>query len=250
MAFDIQLNMLSGKQWMNYDDAMAVMKAAGIPFCVPLKRGTLAECYAFNTEINSTIPKLLGLPELKKNQMEGIVIKSVNNYLMPKARGEYQPRAIFKKKNAKFGEVNPPCKTQYELKREQERNAEREIFDNLERYVRNENRVHSVESKLGPLTTENSKEIADALAVDGLKDYVKDFEEFWNKLTDDVKERVTKSSKYVFEFLQHVIPWLSCILTLQFDIVQVDGCWLRDPGPEGLSQEVSARICCTMILLL
>jgi galactokinase len=107
-AFDVELRYAASKDWMNYDEAMTMMQQVGIPYCVPLRRGTLMECFGFDIQINSTIPKSLGLPALQKNQMEGIVIKSINNYTIPGKRPEYRLRAIFKKKNSKFEEVNPP----------------------------------------------------------------------------------------------------------------------------------------------
>jgi hypothetical protein len=55
--------------------------------------------------------------------------------------------------------------------------------------------VETVESKFGPLTKDNYKEIGEELGADGLKDYIKDFEEHWAKLPEKVQERVTKSSK-------------------------------------------------------
>jgi hypothetical protein len=72
-----------------------------------LQEGTLSECIKFDIKINSTIPKLLGLPEIAKNIIEGVVVKSIDNITMPGSRDA--SRAIWKVKNAKFAEVNPPA---------------------------------------------------------------------------------------------------------------------------------------------
>lgn len=55
--------------------------------------------------MDSTIPKLLGLPALPKNQAEGVVVKSATPIAVQK--GNTQVRAIWKLKNDKFAEVNP-----------------------------------------------------------------------------------------------------------------------------------------------
>lgn len=65
-----------------------------IPTVPVYTRGTFDEVFAVNTEIDSTIPELLGLPKLEKNIIEGMVVRPNRN--LTTAMHE---RIIIKKKN-------------------------------------------------------------------------------------------------------------------------------------------------------
>lgn len=93
---------LKVSRWLNFDTCQRLFAEYGFFYAKPLIIGTLAECFAFSIERNSIIPEQLGLPPLGGNQIEGIVIKGTNNEQIPDA----QERAIFKKKNRNFTEVN------------------------------------------------------------------------------------------------------------------------------------------------
>ena len=95
---------LKVSRWLNFDTCQRLFAEYGFFYAKPLIIGTLAECFAFSIERNSIIPEQLGLPPLGGNQIEGIVIKGTNNEQIPDA----QERAIFKKKNRNFTEVNDP----------------------------------------------------------------------------------------------------------------------------------------------
>ena len=89
-AFDIQLhpkevnaqNFLLRKKgephWMNYHESLKLFVKHGFFHAKPLRTGSIAHCFEFDIKIDSTVPKLLSLPPLSKNQMEGIIIKSVD----------------------------------------------------------------------------------------------------------------------------------------------------------------------------
>ena len=72
-------------------------------------RGTFEEVFNVNTEIDSTIPELLGLPKLPDNIIEGMVIRPNKNLKTP-----LNERVIIKKKNKEFmekaSEPNPAKK--------------------------------------------------------------------------------------------------------------------------------------------
>lgn len=195
-AFDVQLvcgaaeGSCRPSSWLNYRAAMALFAECGLFYARPLVEGTLAECFAFDIRINSTIPQLLGLPPLEQNQMEGIVIKAVETVHFPVTK--ILPRAIFKKKNAKFAEVNPKCETTWEAKRRVKKEALDTIYEEIERYI-NVNRLHNLESKVGPVTRANASEAATALADDALQDLTKDYEEAWYLIEEHLREVVWKN---------------------------------------------------------
>jgi len=113
-AFDIEIISTAGlRRWLNYDQCIKVFNQCELFHGKVLARGDLASVYGYKIQQNSTIPELLGMPPLAHNQMEGIVIKHVDNVTLP-GRTD---RVIFKKKNANFEEVNPPApQTDYEKK--------------------------------------------------------------------------------------------------------------------------------------
>ena len=66
-------------------------------------------------------------------------------------------RAIYKIKNKKFEEINPIAPdTIHEQKRNNKLKSIEFAYTELERYI-NVNRLNNLESKMGPLTQENSK---------------------------------------------------------------------------------------------
>lgn len=66
--------------------------------------------FAIKSEIDSTIPELLGLPKLDKNIIEGFVIRPNKNL----STAQFNQRVIIKKKNQEFlekaSEPNPAKK--------------------------------------------------------------------------------------------------------------------------------------------
>lgn len=203
-AFDIQLVRPGGgqvvvKSWLDFDRALELFAACGLFHARPLVEGTLAECFAFDIRVNSTVPALLGLPPLPRgqNQMEGVVIKSVHNVALPMGKQRPAgagagPRAIFKKKNAKFEEVNPKCESRWEEQRRVKKAAVDTVYEEVERYI-TVNRLHNLESKMGPVTRDNAGEAAAALAADAMKDLIGDYEETWAVIEEGVREVVHKN---------------------------------------------------------
>jgi Rnl2 family RNA ligase len=198
------------KSWLNYRRAMDIFARCGLFYAKPLVEGTLEECFDFEIRANSTIPTLLGLPDLEQNQMECIVIKAVETVHLGMGQRYHKtdaPRAIFKKKNAKFEEVNPKCpETKWDQQRRIKKEAVDTIYEEFERYI-NVNRLNNLESKMGPVTRDNAHEAAGALADDALKDLISDYEETWAVVEEAVQEVVRKNVR------SKTAQWLSDHLT-------------------------------------
>lgn len=172
--------------------------------------GTLTQCLAFDTRINSTIPARLGLPPLAtRNQMEGVVIKPAGRvvHLLELGPNRTLVRAIYKKKNPQFDEVNPRCEEQEgtaggRKKRRQRRRGD-EVEREMERYV-NVNRLRSLESKVGPVTLDGAERAAREMADDALKDFVADNPGVWAGLDQKGQEIKRKHlHARVVEWLNH-----------------------------------------------
>lgn len=104
LPFDIAVvfsekDSIETRHFLDFADATALCKSAGLPFSTPLYSGTLAECLDYPIEFETTIPKIHGLPSLgSENVAEGVVIRPAHE---PKTR---KCRGLFKRKIAAFSE--------------------------------------------------------------------------------------------------------------------------------------------------
>jgi len=208
-AFDILIKAASKAQpskikklWLNYRTAMKLFKKYNIFCAQPLKEGPFDECIKYDIKFNSTIPALLGLPELPQNQCEGIVVKSIEPTFT--AQGK---RHIFKAKNAQFQEVNPKVPlTLYEKQREAARANLEKIYDEVERYI-NDNRMDTLRSKIGEVTTERINEASEAYFADVMKDFIKDQEELWMSVSEEERERASRNTRSKVN--SFVVSWVA-----------------------------------------
>eukprot|EP00475_Leptophrys_vorax_P045715 TRINITY_DN958_c0_g1_i1.p1 TRINITY_DN958_c0_g1~~TRINITY_DN958_c0_g1_i1.p1 ORF type:complete len:390 (-),score=114.68 TRINITY_DN958_c0_g1_i1:32-1201(-) len=166
-AFDLRV----GTQFLSYAKASEVFEAVGIPYAKPIVKGTLEEVLQFNVEdFESTIPASLGLPSIKDNIAEGLVIRQFDTI----------SHKMVKKKADKFSERTGGNVSQPKPKKEHKENEDRnpEVFElrqELKRYF-NSNRLDSVVSKEDSIKGPGDlKQLVGKLATDALKDFQQDF---------------------------------------------------------------------------
>lgn len=136
-VFDIAVN----GQLISYNDVERACKDLWVPYCVVLKRGTMRECLEYPNDFETTIPDILGLPKIKDNIAEGVVLKPVEPKFMPSGS-----RVILKNKNDKFKENNSrKKKVQVDVS-----DTAKQAMENISPYI-NTNRLDAVASKLGEL---------------------------------------------------------------------------------------------------
>lgn len=176
-AFDVRINFPvrahdttnTTQTFLSYDECVALWTTCGFPlFAKALKRGTFQQMYDFDVEgMRSWIPHHFGLPELKDNFAEGIVIKPVRPI------GQQYLELYLKKKQAKFVEVH---------RGEAPKNFHRKLaissgddikayVDDVCRYV-TETRLVNLISKHG--TGMQQKEKVGRLVADVIQDWKKD----------------------------------------------------------------------------
>eukprot|EP00744_Colponema_vietnamica_P011910 GILI01016738.1.p1 GENE.GILI01016738.1~~GILI01016738.1.p1 ORF type:complete len:373 (-),score=77.37 GILI01016738.1:119-1180(-) len=164
-GFDISINHTG---FVKFDEMCDVFELAGFPlYSKPLVRGTYEDCVAFDVEdFITTIPTLLGLPPIQDNFAEGIVIRSVHHH-----------SNVIKKKRSKFAEVAYKTKSKpvsipkvstVELSAE-----DSAVVEDLLLYV-TENRLRSVLSKIGSVTSSQISQVLGLLVQDALVDFQKD----------------------------------------------------------------------------
>jgi Rnl2 family RNA ligase len=194
-AFDIYVKFMGEANgfWLNYRKAMQLFAKHNFFYARPLFEGPLQECLKFDITINSSVPALLGLPPLEKNQIEGVVIKSVEP-----SYGRVGKREIYKHKNAKFAEVNPKVPlTLYEKKRAEEASNLQKIYEEVERYI-TDNRMDNLRSKIGEIEASNRAKVAEAcelLCADVLADFCEDERELWEAVDEQQREIAKKNTR-------------------------------------------------------
>ncbi len=160
IVFDIIIVQENGEHsFLNYYEMERCVKQTQLMYSKALAIDTFSNIIQFNTKINSTIPKELGLETLKEgtNIIEGIVIKPIENYIINE--NDKYTRCLIKIKNKEFLEIS----TKTELN---------EIsYKSILIGLINENRLNSVISKIGELTNENREEIIDEFVQDVWADY-------------------------------------------------------------------------------
>jgi Rnl2 family RNA ligase len=187
-AFDIRTD----HGYVNYDKCIEIFQKLDLFHAKILKRGTLEDVIKFEVEgFQTTIPGLLGLPDIEDNIAEGVVIKPVNAHYIS---GD---RVIIKKKTKAFSEVN--VESIMKLKKEQKKNVEiKKISDEvielsniLVCYV-TINRVKNLISKIGEVKVDEVNSLIGLLAKDAFTDFKIDYESRYEKLKEEEKKSLSK----------------------------------------------------------
>lgn len=172
-AFDLAAESGGVKAYIDYERAVRYFESFGLFYAKPLFTGRFNEAINFNTRINSSIPALLGLPELGSNLIEGVVIKPMSHSGLKGLK----ERPILKLKNSEFDEekkFHEAEKWSYipELRSQSEDLAF--LVEAMKHYI-TRNRLDSVLSKTGRLDFENEARVAEIKA-EFLRDILVDFE--------------------------------------------------------------------------
>jgi Rnl2 family RNA ligase len=187
-AFDIRTD----HGYINYDKCIEIFQKLDLFHAKILKRGTLEDVIKFEVEgFQTTIPGLLGLPDIEDNIAEGVVIKPVNAHYIS---GD---RVIVKKKTKAFSEVN--VESIMKLKKEQKKNVEiKKISDEvielsniLVCYV-TINRVKNLISKIGEVKVDEVNSLIGLLAKDAFNDFKIDYELRYENLKEEEKKSLSK----------------------------------------------------------
>jgi Rnl2 family RNA ligase len=166
-AFDLKIN----GHFLNYDLFREFMEATGFLYAKELHRGNFESCLSYPNEFQTTIPSMFGLPEIKDNVCEGIVIKPVYTSYFPNGS-----RVILKNKNEKFKEVSKKRKHNKKPKKKEDNtlNEEQEkIFENIQEYI-TENRLKNVISHIGEINNKMFGKLTGLFTKDVMDDFCKD----------------------------------------------------------------------------
>ena len=167
------------------DECNRLLDLFGIPRAETLFRGSLEDCLKYPNKYITTIPKLLGLPEIADNVCEGNVIRpSQATYLWS---GE---RLILKNKNEKFKEKQDEPKRLKDTPKGLTDDA-KAVLEQALTYL-NDNRLRNVLSKLGAIEPGDFGKIMGNLTHDLMEDFSKDHGDILEALDQDSRKQLGK----------------------------------------------------------
>ncbi|AUP81203.1 RNA ligase family protein [Flavivirga eckloniae] len=174
-AFDIAVEKDNSKYYLDYETAISYFEKHNLFHAKPLLIGKFRDAMNFNTRINSTIPKQLGIRELQDNLIEGVVVKPFNQQLNDRS---ISSRPIVKLKNREFDEENKfhqAEKWSYIPNVSSKTEDLAFILDELRNYI-TVNRLESAISKVGALDIDNQQRLKD-IVTECVQDILIDFNE-------------------------------------------------------------------------
>ena len=184
-AYDIKYCDKNDKwQYINYDICMDIFFELKFFYAVPLKRGAFKDVIGFDPTFQTTLPDKFGLPPIKGNIAEGVVLKPVEPLYLPTGS-----RVIFKNKTTKFSETKIKTTRTFVLKDLPPQ--VQEVQDGMFPMI-TLNRLYNVISKIGEVTEKDMGKLIGLLSRDVLEEYKK---VYGDKLEDLKKDRkmVTKA---------------------------------------------------------
>lgn len=181
-AFDIMLN---SEQYLGVEEVNIYFEKEDLLYAKTLFKGKFEECLEYPNNFSSTVPALLGLPEIADNICEGVIIRPIvtshfNNGV----------RVILKNKNETWAERKQFRKS---IKKD-EKLPEKivKLREAILTYV-TENRLNNVLSKVGQVTIKDFGKVMGMFNKDIVEDFSKDYEELVNKLDKQEWKKLKKS---------------------------------------------------------
>ena len=200
-AFDIAVEE-NGKSdlrsYEDYDKALKIFQQVGMIGAKPLFIGKYEEALEYNLEFDSTIPSLLGLPQLPfKNPAEGIVIKPMKPIYVETSKGRFRP--ILKKKIPKFAEDSrfhqaTKWNSQKATVQTIDLSFEEELSQEMLALV-TETRLSNVISKVGRVSGSNGEmkqQLVQLLVSDVLETFNEEWESLFSALVGESQQILMK----------------------------------------------------------
>lgn len=182
LVFDIKLIFNADKdgRWLSVIESQFYANYVGLHSVPLISHGTFEAMLKVNNAMVSRVPKMLGLPNIKQNTMEGLVIRPVDNRYL--RRGE---RVIIKSKNAKWSE-----KVYHKPRKVLKLTGFRKKFADLALTMINKNRYDAVVSKMGDVSPKDFGKIMGEIIQDVHSQIIDDAPKLYMQFQDlDKTER-------------------------------------------------------------
>jgi len=181
-AFDLLLN---NKQYVNLDRLNTLLESNGFLYATTIFTGSLAEVLKYPNTFQSVISSQLGLPEIKDNNCEGVVIRTLNDVRLNNGQ-----RILLKNKNEKWSEKEKATRRVKPIEVISEPVIE--LQQEIALYA-TENRLNNVISKIGNITKQDFGKLMGLLSTDVVDDFSKENIQKLSSLDKKEIKQVTKS---------------------------------------------------------
>lgn len=203
-AFDILIN---SDQYLDTDSVCSLFETVGFLHAKTLFRGSLDDCLQYPNDFQSQISKLLGLPDLKKNTCEGVVIRPVKPCFFRNGA-----RVLVKNKNEKWNENNNYIDKEILksiLSKEDSLSDDAQMLcEEITKYI-TENRLNNVVSKIGTITQKDFGKLLGLYSKDVLEEFQKTHKNEYNRLEKFETKFInkflnTQAGELVTNFLKNI----------------------------------------------
>ncbi|MCB9226304.1 MAG: RNA ligase, Rnl2 family [Chitinophagales bacterium] len=180
-AFDILVNT---ETYLDVETCNKLFEETGFFYAKTLKKGTLKTVLKYPNLFISNIPKWKGLPTIKNNTCEGIIIRPETPLVFGNGS-----RVILKNKNEKWAEKVKKQKVErIDMPlTEDARNA----WNNLECFITS-NRLKNVLGKEGEFEAKMIGKLIGLMAQDVLQDFLKEHAEIWESIDKTEQKKLKK----------------------------------------------------------
>lgn len=185
-AFDLLIN---GKTFLEVPKTNQLFEKHGFIYAKTLYKGNLKECLNYPNNFKTTLPKMIGLPELNGNVCEGVVIRPIKSLFLTSGS-----RVLIKNKNEKWRENNRHIDDHLIKKIMKEEWSENVQFlcKEILKFI-SENRLNNVLSKIGEVhSKKHYGKILGLFNKDILEDFLKIHEEMYNELEKNEQKEINK----------------------------------------------------------
>lgn len=203
-AFDILVNK---EQYLDTDTINNLFKTVGFLYARTIYRGSLSECLQYPNNFQSQISQWLGLPDLKQNICEGVVIRPIQPCFFRNGS-----RVLIKNKNEKWTENNNYIDKNIlkSLLNQQEILSDdaQILCEEITKYI-TENRLLNVISKIGTVTPKDYGKLLGLYCKDTLDDFLKAHKTEYEKLEKFESKAINKflnshAGKLVTNYLKNI----------------------------------------------
>ncbi len=206
-AFDLAVDFKAENTprfYLDYEQAISFFEEVNLFHAAPLFIGSMGEAMDFDIAIPSTLPSLLGLPALaKENIIEGIIVKPLKEIQLKTPKGSIRP--LLKLKNPKFKEDKRFHQAQkWSFLPQEKRDDLNFLLPEVLNFL-TENRLQNTISKIGHLdktNIERMQQIKDLLLEDTLESFDEEMDGLLTDLSDKVLLRLRR--RLAFEVNQLV----------------------------------------------
>eukprot|EP01156_Anaeramoeba_ignava_P011198 Anaeramoba_ignava/a482295_7.p2 GENE.a482295_7~~a482295_7.p2 ORF type:complete len:330 (-),score=4.34 a482295_7:666-1655(-) len=181
-VFDILIN---NSEYLNTFDVEEIFEKHGLLHAKTLFSGSFQGCLAYPNKFESTIYQQLGLPVIKPNVAEGVVIRPVDPCFLNNGS-----RVLLKNKNEKWEEKAKARKKEI-IKKELPEKV-KQLQELIMDYV-TDNRLNNVLSKTGEISIQDLGKVLGLFAADVIEDFMKDYGQDMAQLEKKEQKLITKS---------------------------------------------------------